>query len=66
MGVTYDPSDDLLEIVLDGLDHMILHPRELYVDFGRGGVESLGIVDEMGSWQIVVFRDPLMLPAPRA
>ena len=66
LGVVYDPGDDLLEIVLDGLDHMILHPRELYMDFGRGGVESLGILDEGGTWQIVLLRDPLMLPAPRA
>lgn len=66
MGVVYDPADDLLEIVLDGLDHIILHPRELYVDFGRSGVESLGIVDAAGSWQIVMFRDPMMLPAPRS
>ena len=64
MRVAYDPRDDLLEIMLDGLDHMVLHPREFYVDLGSAGIESLGIVDEAGTWQIVSLRDPLMLPPP--
>jgi Family of unknown function (DUF5335) len=64
IGVAYDPHDDLLEIVLDGVDHMIFHPRELYVDFGPGGVESLGVVDDGGVWRIVSLRDPPRLPAP--
>jgi Family of unknown function (DUF5335) len=64
VGVAYDPHDDLLEILLDGLDHLIPHPREMYVDLGPAGVESLGIVDQAGTWQIVSLRDPLKLPPP--
>lgn len=64
MGLAYDPNDDIIEILLDGLDHLVVHPRELYVEFGKSGLETMGIVDEHSAWQIVMLREPLMLPAP--
>ncbi len=63
IGVAYDPKSDIIEIVLEGLDHMVFHPREFYVDYGVAGIESLGIVDHNSVWQIVLLRDPLKLPA---
>jgi hypothetical protein len=66
IGVTYDPMNDIVQITLEGLDHMVFHPRELYADLGVLGLESLGIVDDNSTWQIIVLREPLMLPAPRA
>jgi hypothetical protein len=36
----------------------------MYLDFGLGGVQSLGILDKENAWQIVLLRDPLMLPRP--
>ncbi len=35
LGISYDPKDDVLEIALDGLDHLIYSPRELYADRRR-------------------------------
>jgi hypothetical protein len=64
IGLVYDPASGVLDILLDGLDHMISHPRELYVQYGTGGVDSLGILDGDNCWQIVLLRDPVMLPAP--
>jgi hypothetical protein len=64
IGVTYDPKDDLIDVELEGLDHMIHKPRELYVENGIG-VASLGIVDADGVMQIVKFKDPMMLPPPQ-
>jgi hypothetical protein len=63
MGLAYDPHDDAFEVILDGLDHLIFHPLEVYAEFGFSGIESLAIVDG-SSWQIVLLRDPVMLPAP--
>jgi hypothetical protein len=54
--------DDALKIMLDGVDHFVFQPREMYLDFGLGGVQSLGILDNQNAWQIVLLRDPLMLP----
>ena len=66
IGIIYDPAGDALKIMLDGADHLIFHPREMYLDFGNGGVQNLGILDRENAWQIVLLRDPLMLPRPTA
>ena len=29
-GVVYDPKDDIVEIAMEGLDHLIRKPREIY------------------------------------
>src|ERR1700680_4867921 len=64
LGITYDPKDDALEIALDGLDHMIPRPRELYADSGVGALLSFEVIDADGVSQIFMLREPLMLPAP--
>ena len=66
IGIVYDPTDDALKIMLDGVDHVIFHPREMYLDFGVDGLQNLGILDQANAWQIVLLRDPLMLPRPAA
>lgn len=62
LGVVYDPKSDVVEIALDGLDHMIRRPRALFADVGAGGLVMLEIIDGDGTRQIVRMRDPLMLP----
>ena len=65
IGITYDPKDDLVEIALQGLDHLIAHPREIYVVDGIEGLSSMEIVDAERRKQIVKLADPIMLAAPR-
>jgi hypothetical protein len=62
LGIVYDPKSDAIEIALDGLDHLVNRPRDLYVDVGPGGMLSLEVIDSGGVRQIVKLRDPLMLP----
>ena len=65
IGVTFDPKDNLIEIAfVEGVDHLVIRPKELYVDEGPLGVTSMEIVDTDGVRQIVKLRDPLMLPPP--
>jgi len=65
IGITYDEKDDLVEVALDQLDHMIRSPRELFADYGVGEfVAAVEIIDGDGTRQIVKFKDPLALPAP--
>ena len=66
MGLTYDPKNDLLDVALEGLDHMIRKPREIYVEDGGVGLASLAVVDAEGARQVVKLRDPMALPAPQA
>ena len=64
LGVTYDPKDDLFEIALDGLDHLIRQPRRISVLEGPHGLESIEIVDAEGNQHVVTLREPLALPSP--
>ena len=64
IGIAYDPKDDIVEVALEGLDHIIARPRELHFQHRRGLVSALEIVDADGIKNIVKFREPLMLPAP--
>jgi Family of unknown function (DUF5335) len=64
LGITYDPKSDVAEIVLEGLDHLIHKPKEIYVDGDAFNLNSLDVVDNDGMHQIVRLRDPLRLPAP--
>ncbi|MGO4573956.1 DUF5335 domain-containing protein [Microvirga sp. 2TAF3] len=64
LGIVYDGKDDMIEVALDGLDHMIRQPSELYVENEATGLTSLQIISADGTQQIITFRDPLMLPSP--
>jgi Family of unknown function (DUF5335) len=63
LGVDYDPKDDLFEVAVEGLDHLIYRPRELYVEESASTLNLLAIVDGEGARHLVRFRDPLMLPS---
>lgn len=64
IGITYDRKDDLIEVALEGIDHLILYPNEVYVDYDVGGLISLEIIDREDRRQIIKLKDPLALPAP--
>lgn len=63
LGIVYDPKGELVEIALEGLDHLISRPREISVNEGAEGLESMEIVDAEGLRQIVKLARPLGLPA---
>jgi hypothetical protein len=61
LGVDYDPKDDLFEVALEGLDHLIYRPREVYAEESASGLGLLAVVDGEGTRHLIRFRDPLML-----
>jgi len=63
--VTYDPKGDTVDVAVEGLDHRIVKPREIYLEDELEGLLTLAIVDAEGNEHILKFRDPLMLPAPQ-
>jgi hypothetical protein len=64
LGITYDRKDDLIEIALDGFDHLIQKPREVDLIQEGGQWSALRIVDAEGKQHIVRLKEPLMLPPP--
>jgi hypothetical protein len=65
-GISYDPKDDVIALALEGHAHLIYKPREIYFEGEGLELSSLEVIDADGVHQIVVLRDPLMLPAPSA
>ncbi len=50
---------------MEGLEHLIPKPRELYFAEEAGELTGLEILDADGVRQIVKLKDPLMLPTPQ-
>ena len=65
-GISYDPKDDLIEFVLQDLDHVIDRPREIWVDETPLSLLSLEVVDAEGLRHILLLRTPMLLPTPQA
>jgi hypothetical protein len=63
LGVTYDAQDDLLDVALSGLNHLIRRPREIYVQESPQGIETVAVLSADGVKQMLHLKDPLMLPA---
>ena len=64
VGVAYDPKDDILEVAVEGLDHIIRAPTALTAQREGAMVESLAVETRSGERHIVKFRRPLSLPPP--
>jgi hypothetical protein len=62
-GITHDPADDLLTFFLEGLEHNIVGPREVWLDEGPDGLHSIAVVDAEGHKQIAIFHELLPLPS---
>lgn len=62
LGIAYDPKNDLLELLLEELDHLIRHPRDIYIDQEAAGLTSMEVIDADDVRQIIRLRDPIMLP----
>lgn len=65
LGILYDTKKDVVEIALDGFDHAVHRPRELYVDGPPFGWATLSVTDAEGVLRIVTLRAPLLLPPAR-
>jgi hypothetical protein len=53
-------------VALEGLDHLINKPREVYAEESASGLSLLAIVYGEGTRHLIRFREPLILPPPRA
>lgn len=62
IGITYESKGDVLEIALEGIDHLIHQPRNIVVTDNPEGLESMEVVDSEGCKQVVKLMKPLRYP----
>jgi len=58
LGITYDPRSGLLEVALDGMDHLIRHPVEIYVDETPEGIGVVEATDDDNRKHIIQLVRP--------
>lgn len=64
LGITYDRKDDLVEIILKDVDHLIHKPEQVAVEGPGALLSSIEIIDDDGIHHIMRLQEPVMLPAP--
>ena len=65
LGISYDPEDDIFDVALEGLDHIIYGPREVHAEGGLTDLNAVEIKDRDGTRHLIRLRDTLALPGPR-
>jgi hypothetical protein len=61
-GISYDAEDDIIDVELEGVDHIINHPQALSTDENFAGLLSIQIKDADGIQHMVRLKDRLALP----
>jgi hypothetical protein len=61
-GITYDARADTLEIVLEGVDHLIAGPRDVVVEETPRGVVSVEITTADERQETLKLRKPVPMP----
>ncbi len=57
IGISYDHKSDLLEILVENMDHLILHPEHVYVDETEEGLlTSFEVVRKDGTKEVIEVR----------
>jgi hypothetical protein len=64
IGVTYDPKNDVLAVVVEGIEHNIQHPQQIHVEQDVETLHSIEVEDASGEHHILLLKDPLRLPSP--
>lgn len=61
-GISYDPKDEVIEFVLEGMDHLVHRPKEVYVDDDVEGLRSIEVIDGTGVRHIARLKEVVKLP----
>ena len=62
LGILYDHKNDLLAATFEGLDHMVRHPQDIYVQEDGGQVQSIEVIGSDGTRHIIRLRQPIPIP----
>jgi hypothetical protein len=61
IGLVYEPKTDMLEVALEGVDHLVARPREVLIETSKRGIVGVEIVADDDVRRIVRFLEPLSL-----
>ena len=64
IGVSYDPKNDVLAVIAEGVDHLIRRPKQIHIDHEIDWLHSIEAIDADDVRHIILLKDPLSLTAP--
>lgn len=66
IGVAYDHKDNVLEVALENVDHLIYHPKEIWVvEEDNGFVSTIEVVRDDDTREIIRLRSVGIQPASK-
>jgi hypothetical protein len=63
LGLSYDPKDDIVAVMVEGIEHNIQHPKQINVEQDIESLYSVEVVDAEAEHHILRLKDPLRLSA---
>ena len=63
IGLSYDPREDVLAVIVEGIEHNIRHPKQIHVEQDIESLYSIEVVDTAEEHHILLLKDPLKLPS---
>lgn len=57
LGISYDPKSKALEVLLENVDHLVFHPKEVWaIEEADGFLSGIEIVRDEGTKEILTIR----------
>ena len=57
------PRDDVMAVAVEGVEHNIHHPKQIFVEQDVDTLHSIDVLDADDEHHILILKDPLRLPA---
>jgi len=64
MGVSYDPRNDVVAVVAEGVDPLIRKPAQIHLQHDAEWVHGIEVTDADGIRHTLTLKEPLILPPP--
>ena len=64
LGLSYDPKNDILIVMAEGIEHWVRHPKQIHIDHEMEWLHSIEAVDAENNHHIILLKDALSLPTP--
>ncbi len=63
-GLSYDPKDDVVQVWVEGVDHLIHHPQKIMVVYDDDGkLVAIDITDKDGEQHLINTKEPVEVAA---
>ncbi len=64
LGLSYDPKDDVVQVWVEGVDHLIYHPQKIMVVYDDDGkLLAIDITDREGEQHLINTKEPVEVAA---